>query len=135
MNTANLQLEGLIMAMAGINQTLVAKGVLTNEEIDRFLTVMLQTILGDERVVEELSPSNRDAIAFPVRLLRLANNMAGDGDCPPFSDWREWCARASRLTTTSPRSQADLQLQRRSLCRRHRPAPHNSPGRSASPER
>jgi hypothetical protein len=54
MNTANLQLEGLIMAMAGMNQMLVAKGVLTNEEIDRSLTVTLQTILGDERVVEEL---------------------------------------------------------------------------------
>jgi hypothetical protein len=86
MNTANLQLEGLIMAIAGVNQALIAKGVLSNEELDRSLAIALQTILGDERMVEDLSPANRDAVAFPVRLLRLANNMAGDGDCPPFAE-------------------------------------------------
>ena len=39
MNVANLQLEGLIMAIASINQVLVRKGILTAEEID---TALLQ---------------------------------------------------------------------------------------------
>lgn len=86
MNAANLQLEGLLMAMAGITQALVAKGVLTTEEVDRSLAVTEQTILGEDRVAEDLTPANRDAIAFPIRLLRMANNMAGDKDVPPFAE-------------------------------------------------
>lgn len=46
-----------------------------------------QTVLGEDRVTEDLSPANRDAIAFPIRLLRMANNMAGDTDVPPFGEW------------------------------------------------
>ena len=86
MNAANLQLEGLLMALAGITQTLVAKGVLTTEEVDRSLAVTEQTILGEDRVVEDLSPANRDGVAFPIRFLRMANNMAGDKDVPPFGE-------------------------------------------------
>lgn len=86
MNTANLQLEGLLMAIAGINQTLVAKGLLTTEEIERSLAVSEQTVLGDDRVTEDLSPANRDAVAFPIRLLRAANNMAGGRDVPSFAE-------------------------------------------------
>lgn len=85
MNTANLQLEGLLMAIAGINQALVAKGVLTSEEIDRSLAVSEQTVLGDHRVAEDMLPANRDAIVFPIRVLRLANT-AGDGDVPAFAE-------------------------------------------------
>lgn len=86
MNTANLQLEGLLMAVAGIHQALVAKGLLTTEEIDHSLAVSEQTALGDDRVAEDLSPANRDAIVFPIRLLRLANNMAAGRDVPPFAE-------------------------------------------------
>ncbi len=86
MNAANLQLEGLLMAVACINQALVAKGLLTTEELDRSLAVTEQTVLGEDRVTEDLSPANRDAIAFPIRLLRMANNMAGDTDVPPFGE-------------------------------------------------
>lgn len=86
MHAANLQLEGLLMAVAGINQALVAKGVLTTEEVDRSLAVTEQTILGEDRLVEGMSPANRDAVAFPIRLLRMANNMAGEKDVPPFGE-------------------------------------------------
>ena len=85
MNTANLQLEGLVMVMAGINRALVAKGVLSTAELDRVLAVSEQTAMGDDRVAEDLSPSNRDAIVFPIRLLRLANNMADGAAVPSFS--------------------------------------------------
>lgn len=86
MNTANLQLEGLVMAVAGITQALVAKRLLTTEEVDRMLAVTEQTALGDDRVSEDMSPANRDAVVFPVRVLRMANNMAGERDVPPFAE-------------------------------------------------
>ena len=86
MNTANLQLEGLLMAIAAVNQALVAKGVLATEEIDRALAICQQTALGDERLTEDLSPANRDAVLFPIRVLRLANNMAGTRGVPPFAE-------------------------------------------------
>lgn len=86
MNTANLQIEGLLIAIAGLNQTLIAKGVLTTAEIDKSLARSEQTVLGDDRVVEDLSPANRDAIAFPIRLLRLANNMGDEGGTPSFGE-------------------------------------------------
>ncbi|MBF0679675.1 MAG: hypothetical protein IR164_12155 [Devosia sp.] len=84
MNTANLQLEGLLMAIASINKTLVSKGILTTEEIDKALATSEQLVVGDDRAVEELSPANRDAIAFPIRLLRQANSQGSD-DTSSFS--------------------------------------------------
>ena len=86
MNTANLQLEGLLTAIASINQALVAKGVLSSADIERSLAVAEQTALGDNRVVEDLSPSNRDAVVFPIRLLRLANTMAGEDGIPTVAE-------------------------------------------------
>ena len=47
MNVANLQLQGLIMAMAALNQMLVAKGLASTEEITRSLDIAEQTMLGD----------------------------------------------------------------------------------------
>ena len=77
MNTANLQLEGLVMAIASITQALVAKGALTPEEVDKALATAEQTALGDSRVTEDLSSANRDAILFPLRALRAANSSGG----------------------------------------------------------
>jgi hypothetical protein len=85
MNTANLQLEGLMMAIAGLNEMLVNKGVVSVEEIDKSLARSEQTVLGDDRVVEDLSPANRDAIAFPIRLLRVANNAADQAGMLSFA--------------------------------------------------
>lgn len=72
MNVANLQLEGLLMAVAAINRLLVDKGVLTRLEIDVALRTVEATETAEERS-EGMSPSNRDAINFPIRLLELAN--------------------------------------------------------------
>ena len=57
MNTADLQLEGLLMAVAGLNRLLVAKGIVALEEIDKSLARSEQTVLGDDRVVDDLSPA------------------------------------------------------------------------------
>ena len=85
MNTANLQLEGLYLAIAAVNNALVAKGLLTREELHTALRTAEETAMGDYRV-EELSPANRDAVAFPARVLQLANNGASETEIMPFSE-------------------------------------------------
>jgi hypothetical protein len=86
MNTANLQLEGLYLAIAAVNNALVAKGVLTREELGTALRRAEQAALGDYRVEEDLSPAHRDAVAFAPRLLALASAGAAGADLPAFSE-------------------------------------------------
>lgn len=86
MNQANLQLEGLIMAVAAVNRLLVEKGLLTPHEIDVALRRAESRITSDDRFQDQdISLSNRDAMCFPLRVLLLAN---GDEDCAAasFSD-------------------------------------------------
>ncbi len=85
MNVANLQLEGLLMAVASINNLLVHKGILSIDDIDRALRTAEASMTGDERVYEDLSPSNRDAICFPLRFLQLANLGQSETSVKPFS--------------------------------------------------
>lgn len=84
MNTANLQLEGLLMAMAEINRLLVRKGLLSQEEVDLALRSAEASLSSEDKSVE-LSPANRDAIAFPVRLLLQANSRRPEEDLPAFT--------------------------------------------------
>jgi hypothetical protein len=86
MNVANLQLQGLYLAIAAVNNALVAKGVLTREELDKALQRAEQTALGDDRMFEGMNPSNRDAVAFAARFLQAANNSASDTDTSGFSE-------------------------------------------------
>lgn len=85
MNTANLQLEGLYLAIASLSSALVAKGVMSRDEVDAALRSAEETALSDYRA-HELSSAHREAVAFPARLLRMANNGAGDGETQPFSE-------------------------------------------------
>lgn len=85
MNIANLQLEGLYLALASINDLLVQKGVVSREELDMALRKAEQTALGDYRT-EELSSAQRDAVAFAPRLLAIANKSAGQSFVPNFSE-------------------------------------------------
>ncbi len=48
MNIANLQLEGLCLAIAAINHELVAKGVLSQDEMDTALRKAEAAAIGDE---------------------------------------------------------------------------------------
>ena len=82
---AGQQLEGLYLAIASVHEMLIAKGLITRDELSIALQKAEQTAIGDYRS-EELSPANRDAVAFAPRLLMLANNMSADGDSPPFSE-------------------------------------------------
>jgi len=84
MNVANLQLEGLLMAVASINQVLVRKGVLSVEDIDIALRKAEAIETGEERS-GGMSESSRDAVNFPIRLLELANQCQPETDMPSFS--------------------------------------------------
>jgi hypothetical protein len=86
MNVANLQLEGLLMAIASVNNALVQKGVLTIEELDTALRAAERSISGDVDAHPEMPPANRDAACFPVRLLRLANLGGSDTSVQTFSE-------------------------------------------------
>ncbi|MCW5715829.1 MAG: hypothetical protein KIT43_15065 [Bauldia sp.] len=84
MNTANLQLEGLYLAVAAVNRALVRNGILTAAEIDAALDAA-ETSAGVDRAAG-ISSANRGAVAFPIRLLRLANSSDGDEPIPGFSE-------------------------------------------------
>src|SRR5436190_1266204 len=86
MNVANLQIEGLMMAVASVNHLLVRKGLLTVDEIDVALRRAEAGMIGDDRLVEEMSPANRDAVCFPIRLLQLANLGQSETDVQPFAE-------------------------------------------------
>jgi len=79
MNQANLQLEGLMMAIAALNRMLVEKGLATAQDVDTALRRAEARITSDDRFQDQdIALANRDAMCFPIRLLRLAN---GDEDC------------------------------------------------------
>ncbi|MDQ6433852.1 hypothetical protein RB623_07270 [Mesorhizobium sp. LHD-90] len=86
MNVANLQLEGLLMAVASVNNLLVQKGLLTVDDVDLALRRAEAGLTSDERLHEDMSPANRDAVCFPIRLLRMANNAQGETTVPSFSE-------------------------------------------------
>jgi len=85
-NVANLQLEGLLMAVASINNLLVQRNLLSADDIDLALRKAEAGLTGDDHLCGDMSPANRDAVCFPIRLLRLANNMQSETGVPPFSD-------------------------------------------------
>ncbi|MGR9500653.1 hypothetical protein ACU8OJ_28355 (plasmid) [Rhizobium leguminosarum] len=85
MNTANLQLKGLIMAMASICDAIVEKELLTSGELNAALAKAKQAVEEDDD--HELSDANRAAILFPIRVLQLAEEAGRRGERLTFSDY------------------------------------------------
>jgi len=85
MNVANLQLEGLMMAVASINHVLVRKGILTVGDVNTALLKAQSNMTGEDRS-SELSPASRDAINFPLRVLQVCNQCNPEADLPTFSE-------------------------------------------------
>ncbi len=85
MNTANLQLEGLYAAVACLVDLLANKNVLSRTEVDRTLQELEASLAADPNRPTELSDAHLDAICFPVRLLRLANETGARGEAFSFS--------------------------------------------------
>jgi hypothetical protein len=84
MNTANLQLEGLCMAVAGLIELLKEKGVASADEID--VTLARAERSAFEGKAAGMPPANLEAIGFPIRLLRLANSTSFAGHPLPFQE-------------------------------------------------
>jgi hypothetical protein len=55
------------------------------DDLDLALRQVEASLTGDERMYEEMSPANRDAVCFPICLLLAANNALGETDIPLFS--------------------------------------------------
>lgn len=72
MNTANLQLEGLLVAISSLVETMRRKGLLTQQEIEDALSNAEAAVGADPQRPPEVSASNVDAICFPIRFLKLA---------------------------------------------------------------
>ena len=64
----------------------IKDGLISVEEIDLALRKIEASLTGDEHLFEDMSPSNRDAVCFPVRLLRLANTESRRATLPTFSE-------------------------------------------------
>jgi hypothetical protein len=84
MNTANLQLEGLYMAVASLVELLKEKGILDAAEVDVALARAERAAYDGKET--DLSPANLEAIGFPIRLLRLANSASPAGHPLPFQE-------------------------------------------------
>ncbi|MBP2448199.1 hypothetical protein [Rhizobium leguminosarum] len=93
MNTANLQLKGLIMALVSICDAIVEKELLTHQELNAALAKARKAVEDDDD--NELSDSNRAAILFPIRVLMLADEAAGKGEQLTFSDYAKLVGKLS----------------------------------------
>jgi hypothetical protein len=79
MNTANLQLEGLLLAFSSMLETMRRKGLLTEQEILDALGEAEASTKSRIDGMPDLSAANLDAIQFPIRFLRAATNVSAPG--------------------------------------------------------
>lgn len=88
MNTANLQMEGVLLMLAALCDTLRSKGVLDDEEIAALLD---RADRGASCREPRLSEANIEAVRFPVRFLRCALQQDG-----PALDYEAIAAEVGR---------------------------------------
>jgi len=85
MNVANLQIEGLCLAIAALNRVLIDKNLMSRTEIEGALQSAEVAARSDDRFIENLNPAHRDAVCFPIRIPQVANGC--DSAVPPtFSE-------------------------------------------------
>jgi hypothetical protein len=92
MNTANLELEGLCLAIASINNMLVEKGLLTHADVQQAMgrAADVAEASCDQR---RMSAANRLAILFPARFLKLASERTERGEPADFRSITEAVGR------------------------------------------
>jgi hypothetical protein len=74
MNTANLQLQGILATLASLLHAIESKGVLTRGEIAAALDRAEADAAAGARPHEGLTEAHIDAVRFPARYLREALN-------------------------------------------------------------
>jgi hypothetical protein len=72
MNVANLQLEGLLVAVSAVLRSLVASGALSEAQLTAALAEAEQAGIDDRQRAGQLSASQRDSLAFAARFLKTA---------------------------------------------------------------
>lgn len=85
MNTANLQLEGLYVAVTALAEALREKGLLSAEELANSLD-RAETVAWQAASEKDISASNIGAIIFPIRYLRVAVEASSRGQHLPFHE-------------------------------------------------
>jgi hypothetical protein len=85
MNTANLQLEGLYVAVTALAEALREKGLLSAEELATSLD-RAETVAWQAASEKDISPANIGAIIFPIRYLRVAVEASARGQQLPFHE-------------------------------------------------
>jgi hypothetical protein len=91
MNAANLQLEGLIMAVAAIGEAIEKRGMITHEERGTALSMAESAVARKES--DELSLSHQAAAKLQNRILLLANQASQQGRDYTFSQYAELLER------------------------------------------
>lgn len=76
MNTANVQLQGLLVLMAEIGRRLVETGHMPHAEVALVLERAEAAIRRDETRIDQLSASQVEAMLFPLRY--FAETLGGD---------------------------------------------------------
>lgn len=84
MNTANLQLEGLLVAVSQLLETLRRKELLTQQEIEAALDAAEDATVRDAET-RNISCAQAEGMRFPIRFLRVATSLA-EGRSATFSD-------------------------------------------------
>jgi hypothetical protein len=79
MNTANLQLEGLLLAVSAIADALKSKGILSRDDLEAALGRAETIARADPGRSGQMSPANVAAVLFPIRFLREANGREANG--------------------------------------------------------
>lgn len=80
MNTANLQLKGILLALNAVLDALKRRDILSAQEIEDALTEAEGMAEAEAIERNELSKANAEAISFPIRFLREANANPGRTD-------------------------------------------------------
>ncbi len=81
MNTANLQMEGVLLILTSFVIAMKRKGLLSEEDCDAALNDAEGMAFGRDT----LSDANREAILFPIRFLKAASHKK-DGEQVSYSD-------------------------------------------------
>jgi hypothetical protein len=102
MNTANLQLEGMLLALYALLDAIKRKGLLDEQEIEEALRQAEMTAVAEVGDRAEISKSNGEAICFPIRFLRKANEMAAGLE--DFATITQLVAETKQPATSAPGS-------------------------------
>lgn len=83
MNTANLQLEGLLLALSAVVGVMRRNGMVEDGELEEALSEAEAVALHDKGRAGGVSAANVEAVLFPIRYLRAASKgLPGDAVLP-----------------------------------------------------